>query len=268
MKPLRLCSFKFLTNLTKMCKLWTTEPSKSLIPYYFVVEGLESSIDTIGEGLVDVGYNGPITFDSAETEAYQLNKGDVVIFLHLYNTDECSYLTGLATPVIPNVSKLRRERMIEAILGLAFIIYIGIVIGIALAGLGVRGEPRPYLLEWLSQNIAILIGIGILLFIIPFGLCFRFVNLNLNDCKYQVAVDAHTDLTMVLSRYCPNIQLENITIIQNPKTVEEKDDVILPKVVREPLEHLVSVIDGLNKIDGTILDINLKPIRPDETRTY
>jgi hypothetical protein len=216
--------------------------------------------------LTDIGYNGPTTFTS--TEASQLSKGHNVILIGEINVDEKNYITGLATPKIPNVSRLRRNRIIEAITGISFIIYIGIILGIWLAGMGVRGDVRPYLIEWLSQNAIALSVIGLVLFIIPFTLCFQFLTLNLGDFNYDTATNAHSDLTGILNRSCSNLQTDTITIALNPRTVEEKENSILPEVVREPLERLVSMIDGLNKINGTILDINLKPIRPDVTRTY
>lgn len=251
-----------------MCKLWTTELSKSLTPFYFVIGEHDSSIDTISEALVDIGYSDPPSISSAETEASQLNKGFNAILLCGFNVDEDSYIAGVATPIIPNVSKLRRNRMIEAITGVSFIIYIGIILGIWLAGMGVRGEPRPYLLEWLSQNAITLSVIGLVLFIVPFTLCIDFLHLNLQEINYETAAKVHSDLNGILNRLCSNLETDTITIALNPRTVEEKENAILPEVVREPLESLVSMVNGLNKIDGTILDIALKPIRPDVTRTY
>jgi hypothetical protein len=94
------------------------------------------------------------------------------------------------------------------------------------------------------------------------------LTLNLGKFNYDTATNAHSDLTGILNRLCSNLQTDAITITLNPRTVDEKENTVLPEVIQEPLERLVSMVDGLNKVEGTILDINLKPVRPDVTRTY
>jgi hypothetical protein len=250
-----------------MCKLWITEPRKSWIPSYFVIEEIDAPIDEIGEALVDLGYDGPPAFASTEA-ACQFKKENNLLLLHEVTLEENRCIVGLSTPLIANASKAKRDGMLFRIFSIIFIIYLGIVLGIALAGLGVRGDVKPYLLEWLFQNRIVLSGLDVVLFIIPAVFCYNFFNLDIPSRNYEATINVQTDITALVNRFCTNLQTETITVVRDPRNPEDMGLEGLQEVVRESLEQLVLVVDGLNEISDSILDINLKPIEPDFTRTY
>jgi hypothetical protein len=75
-------------------------------------------------------------------------------------------------------------------------------------------------------------------------------------------------LKEILNRFCTNLQTDIIVVVRDYKNPEDKGLDAYPEFIRESLERLVLVVDGLNQIEGSILDINLQPIKPEILRTY
>ncbi|MBD3158505.1 MAG: hypothetical protein GF309_06900 [Candidatus Lokiarchaeota archaeon] len=245
-----------------------TKPSNSLQVNYFAIAGFEPPIDELGNALTDLDYEIRTSFSSDKADLTRIVKEDSGILLHDSIGGGERYLTGIALPLASNIPQLRRSWKIYRAAAIIFVIYIGALLGVALAGLGVRGGPRPYLLEWLTDSWIPLAGVGILLLVVSYYFAFKFNQISLPDRNHAAAEMVRSDLEHVLSTICSEFEGEMLSGTEKAYTPWYDIPSILPDSAFEAFDQLIEVVEGLDKIDGTILDINQAEIPQDTLRTY
>jgi len=251
-----------------MCRLWLTEPCKFIRPNYFVIDEFEFMLDRLRTSLVDVGYDCPISFEGIDAKAYQINKQDRVILLHTPEIEGKKYIAGLVAPYFKDMPRIKKTWNGFKASGIVLVAYIGILLGIALAGLGVRGPERPYLLDWLGQNWLPLFVMTILLLMLQAVLYLRFRKFDIAGKNYETVEGTYSDLKAVLESLCQKLKVETIPDTSEPYYPWRTSGSSVPVSICGALDELVSHIDGYSDDAGSVLDLKLQPIDSDEYRSY
>jgi len=253
---------------TTMCKLWTTKPSSSILVHYFALAGFEPSIDELRRALNQLGYESQASYTQDEPDLATITKGDNAILLHASTISGERYVTGIALPIFPNIAWLGRSWKVFRASAIILISYIGIVLGIVLAGLGVRGEPRPYLLEWVANNLILVIAIGIVPLAVSSYSCLQFKNSSLPERNYEAAEMVFSDLERSLGRICSDLKSETLSDSDETHTSWYEIPDVLPDSAFKALDELIEAVHGLESIEGNVVDIKQNRIQQDSLRTY
>lgn len=251
-----------------MCRLWMTKPSRSLRPNYFVIEDFAFSMEGLRTELGDLGYEFQTSIDSTETGLTQVDSEGRALLLATPEIEGKTYIAGLVTPYLKQV--LPSDRQIKAlkVVGFAFILYIGGIIGIALFGLGWRGEERPYYLEFLAQNWLPIILVGAAMFLPIVYLTSMVSPVNIHRRNYQVAEEAYSDLKAALERLCPTLETETFGVPAVTYLPWHESAISLPLTVKQGLEELVTKIEGFVEAGGSIADLDVEPPKSDTYHSY
>lgn len=266
-EPLHFSIQKAFSFRITMCKLWMTKPSNSIQVNYFTIAGFEPPMDELGNALTNLDYEIRTSFSSDKADLTKIIKDDIAILLHDSTSGGARYITGIALPVASNIPQLRRSWNIFKAVAIIFVTYIGALLGVALSGLGVRGGPRPYLLDWLTDNWIPLAGIGVLLLVVSYYFAFKFNQVKLPAKNHAAAEMVRSDLERALNMICLEVETESLSGTETYTPWYDIPD-ILPDSAFEAFEELIEVVEGLEKIDGTILDIEQAEIRQNTLRTY
>ncbi|TFG09078.1 hypothetical protein EU538_06020 [Candidatus Thorarchaeota archaeon] len=251
-----------------MCNLWVTEPSRSVRPSYFVLSDFDFSLDSLHMSMVDMGYECPISFDSADTGVVQVRKGDQVVLLHVPTIEGERYVAGVYTPYLKALFQLKRHMGKLKVLAASSIAYMGILIGVTLAGLGVRGEERPYLLDLLVQNWPLIVLFGVIIFIPLIFMASRLLRLNIPGRNYETAQQTYADLEEVLRSLCPVLKKEVIKAHPSVSYPWRESSQSIPDSVGQALDKLVERFGVFVEAGGTIWDLDIEPIEQDTYRSY
>ncbi|MBD3158506.1 MAG: hypothetical protein GF309_06905 [Candidatus Lokiarchaeota archaeon] len=240
-----------------MCKLWFTEPSKSLGLNYFVIEGSRFYMDEFRTVLANLKYDCPIDFISAEDGVCQISKDNCAVLLHTPTIGEERYIAGLVSPNIDNPAPLRWNTRLQGftiwlLTGDLCIITLMIVFA-TFSGT----QAMTQLEEFFTQNIAIVFGIPLFLFGVLSLLMFLFNRSNIPEQNQEAAEMVRSDLKESLEQLCSEFHTEEI------ETTQE-----LPKEIDQALEKLLSAADTVDKLPTSILNIDLPPAEDRAYRSY
>lgn len=240
-----------------MCRLWLTEPSESIELNYFVIDGGDFYIDEFRGVLADLEYDCPIDFISAEKEVCRISKGNNAVLLHTPTIGQKKYITGLIAPIIENTTTLTWNMKLQ---GLTMWLLTGdlciVMLMILLATFsGMQGMEQ--LERLFTQYTAAVIGIPLFLFAVLLVLLFLFNRSNISEQNHKAAEMVRLDFGEALERLCSDFHTENI------KATNE-----LPREIEGALVKLVSLLDGVDRVPGSVLDIKIPSAENKEYRSY